>query len=191
MKKLLSVALAALAFLALPAAAQDADVDTTGEYARVVARGNPLDYPPGVYAYAARRAGDFFAETKGARTIYADALRARIDANEPMLIVDVRDPITYAAGHVPGAVNIPLEVLFRPENLDLLPTDGTPIVLVCVTGHTASMAMGGLAVLGYNPFVLRFGFMGWSASTKMKVWSASQTKEQTQAITGLGGTVAK
>ena len=68
----------------------------------------------------------------------------------------------------------------------MIPTDGTPVVTVCVTGHTGSMAMSVLGALGYNAYTLRFGMMGWSASTPMKVWSASQVP---QNIIGLGGAV--
>ena len=95
--------------------------------------------------------------------------------------MDTRPALDFKSGHVPGAVNIPLAVLFQPENLAKLPTDGTPIVLICHTGHTASMALGGLVALGYNPFVLRFAMMGWKAQTEQKIWTSSMT----QTIYGL------
>ena len=184
MKKLI-VALAVLA-AASPAFAQ---VDEgAGDYASNVDRGNPLDVAPGVYASTAKRLADFFGATRGARTIFADDLRARIAAGVPQLIVDVRPAADYAKAHVPGAVNLPLDVLFQPDNLNLLPTDGTPVVLVCATGHTESMALGGLVALGYNPYVLRFAMMGWNASTAMKIYSNGQVP---QTIFGLGGEVAK
>jgi rhodanese-related sulfurtransferase len=145
-----------------------------------------LDIPPGIFKHIAANAGEFFGAPTlgGARTIYADALAARLDSGEKLFILDVRDAASYAAKHIPGAVNIPLAVLFQPENLAKIPTDGTPVVAVCVTGHTASMAMSGLGILGYNAYVLRFGMMGWNASTAMKIWSSGETP---QTIIGLGG----
>ncbi len=143
---------------------------------------------PAVYAATASRLADFYVGAFAkSRTIYADALLKRITAGEHLLLVDIRSGADYANGHLPGAVNIPLDVLFRPENLERLPTDGTPIVLICHTGHTASMAMGGLAALGYDAWVLRFSMMAWLASSPQKILSASQT----QQIQGLGGPLEK
>jgi rhodanese-related sulfurtransferase len=164
-------AVLAAVVLAFPALAQEDDV--AGDYASQIAPGTPLDIPPGIYAYSAQKLADFFAATKGARTIYADVLAADIRAGKPQMIVDTRPTTDYAAGHVPGAVNIPLDTLFRPENLARLPTDGTRVVIVCHTGHTASMALGGLVALGYNPYVLRFAMMGWNATSTQRIWSAS------------------
>ncbi len=182
MTKLVAV-LAAVA-LAAPAVAQE---EGAGEYASQIAPGNPLQIPPGIYAYSAGKLADFFAATKGARTIFAQDLKARIDAGTPQFLLDTRPPADYANGHVPGAVNIPLDVLFQAENLMRLPTDGTPIVIICHTGHTASMALGGLVALGYNPFVLRFAMMGWNASSNQKIYSPSAS----QLIYGLGGPLQK
>ncbi|HEX9050549.1 MAG TPA: rhodanese-like domain-containing protein [Anaeromyxobacter sp.] len=179
MKKIV-VALACLAFT-LPAAAQD-----VGDYGAQIAAGAPLEIPPGIYAATANRLAAFYVgifDPAKARTVFADALLARIEAGQKPFIVDIRPAKDYAAGHVPGAISIPLDVLFLAENLALLPTDGTPIILVCHTGHTASMAMGGLAALGYNPYVLRFSMMAWSARSNQKIFTGSQTQE----IFGLGG----
>jgi rhodanese-related sulfurtransferase len=172
MNRLLA-ALAVMIFAAGPAFAQE---EGAGDYASEVAPGNPLNIPPGMYAYTANKLADFFAATNGARTIFAKDLKARIDAGVPQFLLDSRPAADYASGHVPGAVSIPLAVLFRPENLAKLPTDGTPIVVICHTGHTASMALGGLVALGYNPFVLRFAMMGWKPQSDQKIWSSSSSQ---------------
>lgn len=179
MKTLLSTVVA-ISLLAGTAAAQE---EGAGEYAAQVAPGNQMHVAPGIYADTAARLNEFFAGTGGARTVFATDLKARIEAGVPQFILDVRPATDFAKGHVPGAVNIPLAVLFKPENLAALPLDGTPIILICHTGHTASMALGGLVALGYNPYVLRFAMMGWSASSPQKIWTATQT----QTIFGLGG----
>jgi rhodanese-related sulfurtransferase len=176
----LAVATVCLA-LSFPALAQDA-----GDYAADVAPGSPLQIPPGIYAATANRLADFYAgafdPAKG-RTVFADVLLGRIQRGEKPFVVDIRPPKDFANGHVPGAIGIPLDVLFRPENLVLLPTDGTPIILVCHTGHTASMALGGLAALGYNPYVLRFSMMAWFGRSNQKIFTAGKTQE----IQGLDG----
>lgn len=180
MRKL--VALACLA-LAAPAFAQDA-----GDYAGDIAPGNPLQTPPGIYADTANRLAAFFVgafDPAKARPIFAETLYARLQNGENLFLVDVRPATDYAKGHIAGAISIPADVLFRAENLAKLPTDGTPIVLVCHTGHVASMMLGGLAALGYNPYVLKFAMMGWNASSSQKIYSPDGAKAET--IVGFGG----
>lgn len=161
--------------LAVPVLAQEDE--GAGEYASVVAPGRPLDVPPGIYAYSARELAAFYAETAGARTILAADLKRQLDEGKNLFVLDVRPKAQYDAGHIPGAVGIPLTELFKAENLAALPTDGTEIVVVCVTGHTASMTLGGLVALGYNPYVLRFGMTAWKAGTT--------------SIVGLNGPIVK
>lgn len=53
------------------------------------------------------------------------------------LVVDVREPDEYAAGHVPGARNVPLAEI--PAQLDVLRTSG-PVYVVCATGGRSMYA---------------------------------------------------
>lgn len=53
------------------------------------------------------------------------------------VLLDVRQPEAYAEGHLPGAVNIPLEEL--EARLPELPPD-KPLFLTCRTGRRASEA---------------------------------------------------
>ncbi len=61
---------------------------------------------------------------------------ARLQANE-LLLVDVREPDEYANGHLPGAINIPLNSL--SEHLHELQQAST-VLLVCNTGNRSGMA---------------------------------------------------
>ncbi len=84
-------------------------------------------------------------------------------SNDPV-IVSVRSAADYAKGHVPGAINIPLAELTKPENLAKLPTD-KKIVAYCYTGHTGSQATAILNLLGYNASNLKFGMTSWTKDT--------------------------
>jgi rhodanese-related sulfurtransferase len=103
-------------------------------------------------------------------------------------VVDVRPAEDYAQGHVPGAINLPIDMLFSPAGVAKLPPRDMPLVLVCQSGHTESMALGGLVALGYEPWVMRFGMIGWNAETKVKAGSPLQDGD---TVHGVGGPIEK
>ncbi len=104
----------------------------------------------------------------GTKNIKASAVFDNLNdgdtSNDPFL-VDVRKPEDYAAGHVPGAINMSAKALFAAENLAKLPTD-QPIVVNCYSGQTASQVTSALNMLGYDASNLKFGFASWSPSGK-------------------------
>ena len=85
------------------------------------------------------------------------------ESNDPV-IVSVRSAAAYASGHVPGAINIALTDLAKPESLAKLPTD-KKIVVYCFTGHTGSQATAILNMLGYDASNLKFGMTSWTKDT--------------------------
>ena len=84
-------------------------------------------------------------------------------SNDPV-IVSVRAADAYAKGHVPGAINISLADLAKPESLAKLPKD-KKIVAYCYTGHTGSQATAILNMLGYDASNLKFGMTSWTKDT--------------------------
>lgn len=142
-------------------------------------------------AEARKLLADFFLRTKGmTRVVSASQVWEGMQSGKTKYrVVDVRSPEDFEKGHVPGALNIPLDVLFRPASLEQLPVAGDPILLVCHSGHMESMALGGLAALGYEPYVLRFGMIGWNAETKVKV--AGSPGQSPEVVRGLGGPIER
>jgi len=63
------------------------------------------------------------------------------------LLVDVRSREEYAAGHVPGAINLPVQEL--PQRMSELPKD-RPLVLYCRSGHRSGRAAEMLKQAGYG-----------------------------------------
>ncbi len=83
------------------------------------------------------------------------------------LILDVREPAEFAAGHLPGAVNIPRGVLeFKIDSHpDFQGKQQAPIVVYCQTGGRSALATHALNQLGYEKAVsMAGGFKAWSES---------------------------
>ena len=98
-------------------------------------------------------------------TVDAPTLAERLGNSsdpEPTLI-DVRTPAEFEAGHIPGAVNVPLDEL--EGSLDQLRTvldDHHDVVLVCRSGARAGQAQEALQAAGLTaPTVLSGGIVDW------------------------------
>lgn len=91
------------------------------------------------------------------RVTHVDALPApgTIAGPETPFVLDVRTPEEFAAGAVPGAVNLPLETL--REHLGQVPRD-RPIIAYCQVGQRGYLATRLLQQLGYNVANLSGGY---------------------------------
>ncbi|MDD2769030.1 MAG: rhodanese-like domain-containing protein [Methylococcus sp.] len=81
------------------------------------------------------------------------------------LILDVREPEEYAAGHLPGAINIPRGVVeFRIETHPAFQgKKDADIVVYCQTGGRSALATDVLQQLGWSKTVsMAGGFKAWS-----------------------------
>ena len=86
----------------------------------------------------------YFLFTKGGDTSGAQA-RELVHAGARL--VDVRTPAEFAAGHLPGAINIPVQEL-ADRLAELQPKD-TPVVLYCRSGRRSSTAARTLKSAGF------------------------------------------
>lgn len=78
----------------------------------------------------------------------ADVQR-RLEAGEPVVLIDVRDPDEYREGFIEPATNISRGFLeFRVAGVAKEPD--TPIVLYCQTGLRSMLAARALSELGYS-----------------------------------------
>ena len=77
-------------------------------------------------------------------------------------LLDVREHVAFVKmGHIAGAHNIPLQFLFTPKYLKMLPKHRT-IISICYVGQWESMAAALLKTMGYNVKILRFGMSSWN-----------------------------
>jgi rhodanese-related sulfurtransferase len=75
------------------------------------------------------------------------------------VLVDVREIEEYEQGHIPGAINIPLNSV--PERMEEITKD-KPVVLVCARGSRSEMAADFLSGHGYRDlYNLVDGTLGW------------------------------
>jgi rhodanese-related sulfurtransferase len=85
-------------------------------------------------------------------------------ASDSVLLVDVRQPEEFIAppGHLPGAINVPLDTL-AGRTVELAARRQS-IVLVCKTDRRSARAAAELLAAGVsNVAVLRGGTDGWHA----------------------------
>jgi len=87
-------------------------------------------------------------------------LLTRIDRGAPVQILDVRSAAEFAAGHVPGAINVPFtQVLVRARAVPGAADD--ELILYCGHGPRAYMAGTALRLAGRARLVYLAGH--WAA----------------------------
>lgn len=90
----------------------------------------------------------------------------RTDAGPEPTVLDVRSEAEYAAGHIPGSINIPLPRL--EDRYGEVPTAG-PLVVHCEGGYRSAIGVSLLQKLGrQHVHDLVGGFKAWSATQEPK-----------------------
>jgi rhodanese-related sulfurtransferase len=112
------------------------------------------DLQQSIDAYLTQLPADF-------ETVSCKTLATKQSVGENVFVLDVREPAEYQAGHIEGAVNIPVRTLAK--NGGQLPQDkNTPIAVVCKSGIRAAYATMALKLMGYtNVKDVAGGMMGW------------------------------
>ncbi|HEV7210492.1 MAG TPA: metalloregulator ArsR/SmtB family transcription factor [Blastococcus sp.] len=115
----------------------------------------------------------YLGDRSGLETIGREQLAARLRTGD-VVVLDVRPSSEYAAGHVPGAINVPPAELDR--RLDELP-DGHPVVAYCRGPYCvyADDAVRALAARGRPALRLVDGLPEWAAAGLPVVVGTAQT----------------
>jgi len=112
--------------------------------------------------FAAWAADDRPLESTGVATAAGLAAALAAGADDRPLIIDVRQPAEFDAGHIPGAIHIGGGSL--PDRLAGLPRD-RPIVISCASGYRASVGTSILRSAGFSHVTwLADGFDAWAAA---------------------------
>ncbi|HEX8313305.1 MAG TPA: rhodanese-like domain-containing protein [Chthoniobacteraceae bacterium] len=90
-----------------------------------------------------------------------DAERAKASG---ALLIDVREPQDFAAGHISGAMSLNRGIV-ELEIEDLAPDLTTPILCYCGGGSRAALVAESLQRMGYaNVHSIEGGFKAWKAA---------------------------
>ena len=99
--------------------------------------------------------------------ITAVQLKARMDAGDEFLLIDVREPDEWAIGHIEGAELVPLATI-AARSVDWDPD--VDIVLMCRSGKRSGDALAFLAQRGFTRLTnLAGGILAWSDSVDPSV----------------------
>lgn len=92
-----------------------------------------------------------------------EELESKLDANENIVVLDVREAAEFAFNHIPGAISIPLGEM--EERLTELNKDDE-IYVVCRTGNRSDLASHQLAEKGFaNVINVVPGMSAWTGKT--------------------------
>ena len=80
------------------------------------------------------------------------------------IILDVRRPDEFAAGHIPNAINVPNETIDTAE-IPELPDKDQLIMVYCRSGRRSKEASEKLVKLGYTNIVEFGGILDWKGET--------------------------
>ncbi len=83
--------------------------------------------------------------------------------NPAAIVLDVRMQNEYNAGHVPGAVLLPLDLIKAnsPQVLQTLPDKDAEILVYCRSGRRSKEAANALIALGYTNVYDFGGIIDW------------------------------
>ena len=94
------------------------------------------------------------------RQITVDEAVAIMESESGYIILDVRRPDEFAAGHIPNAINVPNETIDMAE-IPELPDKNQLIMVYCRSGRRSKEASEKLVKLGYTNVVEFGGILDW------------------------------
>lgn len=100
----------------------------------------------------------FFGTTSSATV---QEVASDVFSNTDAILVDVRSPAEYAAGHAKGAKNIPFSILSK-EHMDELRTIGS-VYVICQTGGRSSVVTSELIRHGIHAINVLGGTSMWAS----------------------------
>jgi len=99
----------------------------------------------------------------GARLLSPEEAKARLDANEAAILLDVRTQEEFDGGHIPGAVCLPNELI--TADMPVAFDKDAEILVYCRSGRRSAEAAQKLADMGYTNVADFGGILDWPYET--------------------------
>ncbi|MCM3603285.1 sulfurtransferase TusA family protein [Robertmurraya korlensis] len=113
--------------------------------------------------YLRKSSSDEMIERKHPNIVTNEELQSKLETNENLMVLDVRETAEYAFNHIPNAISIPLGEL--EDRMNELNQDRT-IYIVCRTGSRSDLAAQKLAENGFtNVLNVIPGMSQWTGTT--------------------------
>ncbi|KAF6242681.1 hypothetical protein C6988_05670 [Nitrosopumilus sp. b1] len=106
--------------------------------------------------------GEELKTTSTPKKIDASQLYSKIQQNEDIYLLDVREPSELEVTKISSSVNIPLADVFSTNQIEQIPDD-KPVVVICASGNRATIATYALALEGIDFQVLEGGINAWDS----------------------------
>lgn len=97
------------------------------------------------------------------KKISPEEAKKRLEANEPIVILDVREKTEYAEQHIPNSINLPLNNIGAVTQH--VPDKNTVIFVYCLSGRRSANAAGQMAKMGYKNIYNLGGISSWKYQT--------------------------
>lgn len=155
----------ALSLMALSSTAYSADTATTAVAAssalfNYVEEGHEALPLATMDAATAQQLAASFKYSQEPKVVAQDVAYALMQ-QKGAVVVDVREPHEYAAGHIPGAYNIPKDTVLSNADLTALKDQQIPIMVYCRSGGRAGDVLDALAEDGFSHVMNIGGVLTW------------------------------
>jgi rhodanese-related sulfurtransferase len=88
--------------------------------------------------------------------------KKRLDASEQIILVDTREDVEWARGHIPGAIHLGKGIIERDIEKAIPDKDAT-VILYCGGGFRSALAADNLQKMGYrNVISMDGGWRNWT-----------------------------
>ena len=159
--KIMTVAvLTGVVIVASIAVKQKVSVDYEGKSVLII---GGADGPTSVFLAGKLSGGE--EEVEDYTSITMEEAKKIFDEGGDYFILDVRRADEFAAGHIPGAVNIANEEIGNAEP-EGLPDKEQRIYVYCRSGNRSKQAAAKLAAMGYTNIVEFGGILDWTGETE-------------------------
>ena len=99
--------------------------------------------------------------TDSYQQITAEEAKSMMEEQPDAVILDVREQDEYDAGHIPGAVLLPVDTINEETAASVIPEKDTVVLVYCRSGNRSKTASKALVDLGYTQIYEFGGIKDW------------------------------